>query len=153
MRAGVTTCHRATIGAPQASYLGRTARKPDIKTTTTTVSCGGYNTRNVIAFGALPGDLLGWTCYWWINGGRMNAADVMMDTGRALTTQLPSGCVNRWDFEGAVTHEMGHVYGLAHTGSGHDNLTMQHLLRPCSTYARTLGLGDWLGMKKMYGVR
>jgi hypothetical protein len=30
---------------------------------------------------------------------------------------------------------------------------MQHLLRPCSTYARTLGLGDWLGMKKMYGVR
>jgi hypothetical protein len=28
---------------------------------------------------------------------------------------------------------------------------MQHELRPCSPYARTLGLGDWLGMKKMYG--
>ena len=76
-----------------------------------------------------------------------------MDTGDALTTNLPDGCTDRWDFEGAVTHEMGHAYGLAHTGSGHANLTMQHLLRPCSTYARTLGLGDWLGMKKMYGVR
>ena len=52
-----------------------------------------------------------------------------------------------------MTHEMGHVYGLGHTGSGHANLTMQHVLRPCSTYARTLGLGDWLGLKKMYGVR
>jgi hypothetical protein len=30
---------------------------------------------------------------------------------------------------------------------------MQHRFRPCSTYARTLGLGDWLGMKKMYGAR
>jgi hypothetical protein len=30
---------------------------------------------------------------------------------------------------------------------------MQHLLTPCSTYARTLGLGDWLGMKKLYGAR
>ena len=76
-----------------------------------------------------------------------------MDTGDALTTRLPAGCTDRWDFEGAVTHEMGHAYGLGHTGSGHANLTMQHALRPCSTYARTLGLGDWLGMKKMYGVR
>jgi hypothetical protein len=42
---------------------------------------------------------------------------------------------------------------MAHTGSGHANLTMQHLLKPCSTYARTLGLGDWLGMNKMYGHR
>ena len=33
------------------------------------------------------------------------------------------------------------------------NLTMQHILSPCSTYARTLGLGDWLGMNKLYGHR
>jgi hypothetical protein len=153
MRVGVNTCGRPRLAAPRASYLGRTHVKPNITTTATTVGCGSYNTKNVIGFGNLPGNLLGWTCFWWISGGRMNAADVMMDTGDALTTQLPAGCVNRWDFEGAVTHEMGHVYGLGHTGSGHANLTMQHLLRPCSTYARTLGLGDWLGMKKMYGVR
>ena len=153
MRLGVNTCGRRHIGAPAAKYRGRTAKKADITTTRTTVGCGSYNTTNVVAFGNLPGNLLGWTCYWWITGGRMNAADVMMDNGHALTTRIPAGCVNRWDFEGALTHEMGHVYGLAHTGSGHDNLTMQHMLLPCSTYARTLGLGDWLGMKKLYGVR
>jgi hypothetical protein len=152
MRTGVNTCGRAHVGAPASKYLGRTARKPNIASTKTTVGCGSYNTSNVVGFGNLPGNLLGWTCFWWITGGRMNAADMMMDNGQSLVTSLPAGCVNRWDFEGAVTHEMGHVYGLAHTGSGHDNLTMQHILRPCSTYARTLGLGDWLGMKKMYGV-
>jgi hypothetical protein len=153
MRTGDNTCGRARIGAPDASYLGRTSVRPNIKTTSTTVSCGSYNTTNVVGFGDLPGNLLGWTCFWWVDGGRINAADMMMDTGDALTAHLPDGCTDRWDFEGAVTHEMGHVYGLGHTGAGHANLTMQHLLRPCSTYARTLGLGDWLGMKKIYGVR
>ena len=153
LRTGDNTCGRPPIDTPGASYLGRTTARANIKTGTTAVGCGSYNTTNVVAFGNLPGTLLGWTCFWWVNGGRINAADVVMDTGDALTTSLPDGCTDRWDFEGAVTHEMGHVYGLAHTGSGHANLTMQHALRPCSTYARTLGVGDWLGMKKMYGVR
>jgi hypothetical protein len=83
----------------------------------------------------------------------MGAADIMIDTGDTLTTHLPSPCLNKWDLEGIVTHEFGHAYGMAHTGPGHGNLTMQHEAQPCSTYARTLGLGDWLGMKKMYGAR
>jgi hypothetical protein len=153
LRTGDNTCGRPRIGAPASSYLGRTSARPNIKIGSATVGCGSYNTTNVVAFGNLPSNLLGWTCFWWVNGGRINAADVVMDTGDALTTHLPDTCTDRWDFEGAVTHEMGHVYGLAHTGSGHANLTMQHVLRPCSTYARTLGLGDWLGLKKMYGVR
>lgn len=153
LRAGTNTCGRPRIGTPGADYRGRTTTRPDIKVTDTTVGCGHYNTTNVVGFGNLPGNLLGWTCFWWVDGGRIDAADVMMDNGAVLTTHLPDPCSQRWDFEGAVTHEMGHVYGLDHTGSGHANLTMQHLLRPCSTYARTLGLGDWLGMKKLYGVR
>jgi hypothetical protein len=153
LRTGNNTCGRPRIAAPAGTYLGRTSAKPDIKVSSSTVGCGTYNTTNVVAFGDLPGNLLGWTCFWWISGGQINAADVMMDSGGLLATQLPAPCDNRWDFEGAVTHEMGHVYGLAHTGSGHANLTMQHLLRPCSTYARTLGLGDWLGLKKLYGVQ
>ena len=40
---------------------------------------------------------------------------------------------------------------IAEVGSVERAVTMQHLLTPCSTYARTLGLGDWLGMNKMYG--
>ena len=78
---------------------------------------------------------------------------MVLDNGGRLVTSLPAGCTNKWDFEGTVTHEFGHAYGLGHTGNGHSNLTMEHEERPCSTYARTLGLGDWLGMKKMYGKR
>jgi hypothetical protein len=153
MRKGTNTCGKPRLKTPVGHYLGATHARPDIRTSSSTVSCGRYNTTNVVAFGNLPGNLLGWTCYWWLGSGHLSAADIMMDTGQALTTHLPRHCVNRWDFEGALTHEFGHAYGLAHTGSGHANLTMQHELSPCSTYARTLGLGDWLGMRKMYGAR
>jgi hypothetical protein len=154
MRKGRNTCGRPRLRTPVAHYLGHTSIQPNIKPGSSSITCGAYNTKNVVGFGNLPSGLLGWTCYWYLTGtGRMGAADIMIDTGDALATRLPTPCTNRWDFEGIVTHEFGHVYGMAHTGPGHDNLTMQHAAQPCSTYARTLGLGDWLGMKKMYGAR
>ena len=150
MRKGRNTCGKPRLKTPASHYLGRTSKKPNV--TASGPSCGQGNQLNVVGFGNLPGGLLGWTCYWYI-GGRMVGTDMVIDNGRSLTTKLPATCANLWDFEGTVTHEWGHAYGMAHTGDGHGNLTMQHLLRPCSTYARTLGLGDWLGMKKMYGAR
>jgi hypothetical protein len=151
MRTGRNTCGRARIATPTSHYLGRTHARPDIAVKGPT--CKAPDGRNVVGFGNLPGGLLGWTCYWWGSNGRMLQADMMIDNGKYLATKLPSTCTDTWDFEGTVTHEWGHAYGLAHTGNGHANLTMQHLLTPCSTYARTLGLGDWLGMNKMYGHR
>ncbi|HEY3530573.1 MAG TPA: hypothetical protein VGK78_15615 [Nocardioides sp.] len=151
MRAGVNTCGRARLKTPASHYLGRTTAQPNINRNGP--SCGRGNTRNVVGFGNLPSGLLGWTCYWYYSTGRMAGADMMLDNGRALATHLPTNCTNKWDFEGTVTHEWGHAYGMAHTGPGHPNLTMQHELTPCSAYARTLGLGDWLGMNKMYGHR
>jgi hypothetical protein len=150
MRKGRNTCGKPRITAPASHYLGRTSKKPNISASGP--SCGAGNELNVVGFGNLPGGLLGWTCYWFI-GKRMVGADMLLDNGPSLATKLPSSCANSWDFEGTVTHEWGHAYGLAHTGDGHSNLTMQHLLSPCSKYARTLGIGDWLGMKKMYGAR
>jgi hypothetical protein len=150
MRKGRNSCGKPRIKAPASHYLGRTTKKPNIGAAGP--SCGNGNRLNIVGFGDLPGNLLGWTCYWYI-GGRMVGTDMLIDNGPNLSTKLPDNCTNLWDFEGTVTHEWGHAYGLAHTGDGHGNLTMQHLLRPCSPYARTLGLGDWLGMKKMYGAR
>jgi hypothetical protein len=153
MRKGRNTCGKPHLRTPVGRYLGHSATRPNIKVGFGSIMCGAYNTRNVVGFGNLPAGLLGWTCYWYLNrSGHMGAADIMIDTGHALTTHLPSPCADRWDFEGIVTHEFGHAYGLAHTGSGHAHLTMEHAATPCSTYARTLGLGDWLGMKKMYGA-
>jgi hypothetical protein len=151
MRKGRNTCGRAHITTPVSHYLGRTTQKPDIGAAGP--SCKAPNGTNVVGFGNLPGGLLGWTCYWWGGNGRMLEADMLIDNGKYLATKLPATCTNKWDFEGTVTHEWGHAYGLAHTGNGHANLTMQHLLSPCSGYARTLGLGDWLGMNHMYGHR
>lgn len=154
MRKGRNTCGKPRLKTPSARYLGRTHARPNVSATRSTVSCGTFNTKNVVGFGGLPGGLLGWTCYWWSpRTSRIIATDMMIDNGRFLTTHLPANCTNKWDFEGTVTHEWGHAYGMAHTGNGHQNLTMQHLLAPCSTYARTLGLGDWLGMNKLYGHR
>ena len=151
MRLGRDTCGKPRLKTPASRYLGTTRTAPNIKMAGPT--CGRLTSTNVVGFGNLPGGLLGWTCYWYDGTGRMVAADMVLDNGPDLVTHVPTDCMNRWDFEGTVTHEWGHVYGLAHTGSGHPNLTMQHLLKPCSTYARTLGLGDWLGMNKMYGHR
>jgi hypothetical protein len=150
MRKGRNSCGKPRIATPASHYLGRTSKKPNI--TATGPTCGTGNGLNVVAFGNLPGNLLGWTCYWYI-GRHMVGTDMLLDNGPNLSTKLPGNCTNQWDFEGTVTHEWGHSYGLGHTGDGHANLTMQHLLRACSPYARTLGLGDWLGMKKMYGAR
>jgi hypothetical protein len=154
MRKGRNTCHKPRLKTPHARYLGKTRIKPDIKPNTKThadPSCGRGNTKNVVGFANLPGGLLGWTCIWVWNNGHTAGADILIDNGKYLVTKLPKTCRAKWDFEGTVTHEWGHAYGMAHTGSGHGNLTMQHELAPCSTYARTLGLGDWLGMNKMYG--
>jgi hypothetical protein len=152
MRKGRNTCHKPLLKTPVGHYLGKTKAKPNIKPHTVNgPECGAGNTSNIVGFGNLPGGLLGWTCYWWGGNGRMLGADMVIDNGRDLVTKLPKSCTNKWDFEGTVTHEWGHAYGMAHTGDGHANLTMQHVLSPCSTYARTLGLGDWLGMNRLYG--
>jgi hypothetical protein len=153
MRKGRNNCHKKRLKTPASHYTGRTRTKPNIKMHGPT--CAGHpDKKSVVGFGNLPGGLLGWTCYWYyLNNRRIAASDIMMDNGKYLVTKLPKGCRAKWDFEGATTHEWGHAYGMAHTGSGHSNLTMQHVLSPCSPYARTLGLGDWLGMNKMYGHR
>jgi hypothetical protein len=153
MRHGRNSCGKSRLKTPRSHYLGRTRSKPNINPGSSSVKCGKPNSKNVVGFGSLPGGLLGWTCYWWYSTGRIGAADIMIDTGNLLRTHLPKNCTNSYDFEGVLTHEWGHAYGMGHTGPGHSHLTMQHRSHACSTFARTLGLGDWLGMKKMYGAR
>lgn len=153
MRKGRNSCGRPRLATPVAHYTGKTSAKPDITPGARLIRCGDFNTKNVVGFGNLPGNLLGWTCYWWLSNKQMGAADIMIDNGTKLVTSIPSGCTDKWDFEGTLTHEFGHAYGMGHAGSAHPNLTMDHTETACSTYARTLGLGDWLGMKKMYGTR
>jgi hypothetical protein len=58
----------------------------------------------------------------------------------------------RYDVESTMTHEAGHVFGLVNVNDIEDlNLTMFPGVRRCSGHFRTLGRGDVLGMRALYG--
>jgi hypothetical protein len=65
----------------------------------------------------------------------------------------PSAPYRSFDMSAVVTHEWGHIAGLADlTDSSHTNLTMSGF-GDCDTSQRTLGLGDHRGMISIYGAR
>jgi hypothetical protein len=151
MRTGHNDC--GLKGQPRTSskYLGRSTTGPNIKVGGGTVSCGSFNKSNVVGWGSLPNGLLGWTCYWWGGNGNMIAADMRLSPSTKVVLGYPKTCSNKYDLQSITTHEWGHAWGLAHVQN--DNLTMHHFLPPCSPAFRTLGLGDWRGMRKLYGLR
>ncbi|MDQ0583539.1 matrixin family metalloprotease [Streptomyces rishiriensis] len=78
-------------------------------------------------------------------------ADVRFNTHDFPFTNRPSGgCTHAYDIRSVATHEAGHVFGLGHSGAGHENLTMYADSFACSTDARTLGKGDVLGLRSLY---
>ncbi|MGI8434401.1 MAG: matrixin family metalloprotease [Nocardioidaceae bacterium] len=143
-------------GTPRVSsrFDGYTALHPNIAVTPSgRLSCGTFNRKNTVAFGGLPGNYLGWTCYWWGGSGAMIAADMRIESGRKVVLQYAPSCTKRYDLQSIATHEWGHAFGLGHVGKGQSRLTMSPLLPPCNIGPRTLGLGDWKGMKRLYGLR
>jgi len=137
-----------------AAYQGRTSTATNIVSTTSSVTCGKNDGKNVVAFGALPSQYLGITCYWYDGNKHAIEADVKLNgayhkwfTGNAV----PSGCSNRFSIESTATHEFGHVFGLAHVSeSSHGNLTMSPVMGPCTMSPATLGKGDVLGLRSLY---
>ncbi|GLY30805.1 matrixin family metalloprotease [Kineosporia sp. NBRC 101731] len=79
-------------------------------------------------------------------------ADVRYNTNdHNFTNNGASGsCSAQYDVRSVGTHEAGHVFGMGHVGSGHDNLTMYTKSFYCDTRARTLGKGDVLGLRSIY---
>jgi hypothetical protein len=64
-----------------------------------------------------------------------------------------SGAAGAMDVENVATHEVGHTFGLTHPTSTSTNacLTMYAYVNYGETFARTLGDGDILGIKAIYG--
>ncbi len=146
---GIEKDPRASIG-----FGGRTKARPGIKGNAGGATCRTSNGRNTVGWGTIGGDSDGWTCIWWGPSGRLTEADMLLDPGASLAIGVSAGCTATLDLQALATHEWGHAFGLDHVDYGkHANLVMPHWLEWCSIDDRTLGLGDYLGLKKLYGVR
>ncbi len=157
IRAGITnmatgrdSCGLKGHPKASASYLGRTSTRPHIRAGKQRVTCGAFDRTNVVGWGTLPSGLIGWTCYWWGAGGAMIGADMRISPAPRVVLAFPQRCSAKYDLQSIATHEWGHAFGLGHVANS--SLTMHHFLPPCSTAFRTLGLGDFKGMKRLYGV-
>jgi hypothetical protein len=132
-------------------YIGDTDRDAGVRPDG---GCAPRDQRNVVAFGELAGGLLALTCLWWVRN-RTVEADVRISNAPGLFTLDPepaAGCAARWDLQGTLTHEFGHVFGLGHvTYAEHGDLTMSDGLPACSARIRALGLGDFLALRARYG--
>ena len=116
---------------------------------TTTKTAGKYDRMNVVSFGKYRRGVIGVT-YLWSSQGRLLETDTMLNTyyNWSLT-----GAAGKMDVENIMTHEFGHWCGLDDLYSDADYwLTMYGYSDYGLTYGRTLGLGDIIGLKAVYGA-
>ena len=91
------------------------------------------------------------TTTWYYRGsGEAAESDAQYNTYYPWST---SGASNAMDVESVVQHEIGHTFGLNHPTSTSANscLTMYAYVNYGWTHGRTLGDGDILGIKAVYG--
>lgn len=65
---------------------------------------------------------------------------------------LPVPCSQKYEIQGVLTHEFGHVFGMEHVyETTHPEQTMSTQATPCSYADSTLGWGDYTNMTLRYG--
>ncbi|GKQ39916.1 hypothetical protein ALMP_64430 [Streptomyces sp. A012304] len=139
------------VGA-RAAYHSMTHHEADIDREARCQARDGFSVWDA---GPLTSAVVATTCTWSrpVAGGPdwLKEADVRFNTGAYTFTNNPTGaCTNAYDIRSVATHEAGHVFGLAHVGSGHEAQTMYTNSFVCTTTARTLGKGDVLGLRAIY---
>jgi hypothetical protein len=135
-------CGRPDTVSATSQYLGTSSVGP---------SCNSRDGQNAIGFGKLDPGVLAVTCYW-ISGTKIVEADMKITTSESWALSLASCHGSQPLLEATITHEAGHVFGMAHVGEArHGRLTMSPFLDgPCENNESTLGLGDMLGLESMY---
>ncbi len=140
-------CGRSDLISAQGTYLGTTTRSPNINSSG---SCTGGDGQSVIGWGSLPAGSIAVACVAGITGGIAYEADIRMNWNKAYETKQ-AYCSGELLIEAAMTHEFGHVYGMAHVSSySSPHLTMQPRVSYCSMGHARLGLGDMLGLETKY---
>ncbi|HUG48887.1 MAG TPA: hypothetical protein VMP67_10810 [Candidatus Limnocylindria bacterium] len=134
-------CGRPDQVSATATYLGRTTARPN---------CSMRDGRNVVGFRSLASNVLARTC-WWVSNGSIIEADIQINNGFSWATTL-AGCRFQPMLEAVMTHEAGHAFGMGHVGEKrHGRLTMSTRLDGnCNNQEASLGLGDLIGLEKLY---
>lgn len=140
-------CGRSDQISATGTYLGTTTRSPNISSSG---SCTGGDGQSVIGWGSLPANSIAMACVAGITGGIAYEGDVRINWNKAYETKQ-AYCNGELLIEAAMTHEFGHLYGMAHVSSySSPQLTMQPIVSYCSMGHARLGLGDMLGLETKY---
>lgn len=115
---------------------------------TTSRIAGTYDGYNVISWGTYSAGVIAVTMSW-VRGKRVLEVDCLMNTYYGWSL---SGEADKMDVQNIMTHELGHFCGLADLYNDADYwLTMYGYGDFGQTNKRTLGLGDILGLRAVYG--
>lgn len=118
-------------------YMGITSR-----------SAGKRDGYNVISWGAYKAGVIAVTYIWYV-GDTIIEVDTKLNTFYKWSLNGEPG---KMDLQNIMTHEFGHWCGLDDLYNDGDYwLTMYGYANLGETYKRTLGLGDILGLKAIYG--
>lgn len=138
---------------PVAIYSGPTRRHANVTPDVECFPSGGSDGISVVSFGTLPADVVAVTCTYRYRGDIWQSDVLLSDAPGAFTLDPGDGlCVDSYDLQAVMTHERGHSFGLGHVpeSPGTDELTMSSFMGRCDTSARTLGVGDVLGLRRIY---
>ena len=107
---------------------------------------------NTVAWGVIdgPGGIIGVTYYWYYTTTKeMVEFDIVLDSEESWSL---TGEENAFDVQNIATHEAGHTLVLGDLRSPKDGaLTMHAYTWLGDTVKRTLGSGDILGVRAIYG--
>jgi hypothetical protein len=168
---GRNTCDMHGGLTAAGAFVGHTTAHGDFAYRDGVTTCTDSDSQNVIDEGDLPGGFLEATlaafCVWTETTDgvtRAVSADLRLNNGDYNWTYDPNepACdpafppdPQRWryDVESVLTHEVGHVFGLVNLSAVEDvNQTMFPGVRRCSGHMRSLGRGDLLGLRALYGA-
>ena len=157
-----TNCSTRVTNGAKASFKGDTTYEGDFVTSDGATGCaGGASTDGVSTVDAGNLDKHGSppvakTCWWTVPmPGVKNdliEADIRFNTANFdFTLNGDGSCSRKKDLESVMTHQVGHVFGLAHVSqTDYPWMTMSVTVADCDNSQRTLGLGDMKGLASIY---
>lgn len=135
------------------NYAGTTTTESDIDSNANCLPQGaaGDDSVNTVDMGPMPTSYKGLMCYSANSTSNVVEADIRLNTSVPWTfTPGDSSCLTyyRYDVEGVLTHEFGHVFGLHHVSERYATMYVNAI--SCDNWQRSLGRGDLNGLRALY---